>query len=75
MRLGMPLKYQMWRHGRGQLDMAHALAAHLGLGDFHAALVADHALVAGALVFAAVALPVLGGAEDAFAEQAVASQA
>ena len=59
-------------HGRGQFDVAHALAAHLGLGHFHAALVAHHALEAGALVFSAVALPVLGGAEDALAEEAVA---
>src|SRR5699024_1956171 len=51
---------------------AHALAAHLGAGDFHAALVAHHALEACALVFAAVALPVLGGAKDALAEEAVA---
>ena len=59
-------------HGRGQFNVAHALAAHLGAGDFHAALVAHHALEACALVFAAVALPVLGGAEDALAEEAVA---
>ena len=44
----------------------------LALGDLHAALIADHALEAGALVLAAVALPVLGGPEDALAEQAVA---
>ena len=56
---------------RGQLDMAHALTAHLGAGDFNAALVADNTLVAHALVFAAVALPVLGRPKDAFAEQAV----
>ena len=30
MRDGMPLKYQMWLTGRGEFDMAHALAAHLG---------------------------------------------
>ena len=60
------------RNGRGKLDMAHALAAHLGHGDLHAAALADLALVAEFLVFAAVAFPVLGGAENAFAEQAVA---
>ena len=59
-------------YGRGQLDVAHALTAHLGLGDLDAALVANDALEAGALVLAAVALPVLGGPEDALAEQAVA---
>ena len=59
--------------GRGQSDMTHPLAADLGAGDFHAALVALLFLAAvfDALVFAAVALPVLGGAENAFAEQAV----
>jgi hypothetical protein len=31
MLLGMPLKYQMWLTRGGQLDMAHALAADLGL--------------------------------------------
>ena len=55
----------------GQLDVAHALPAHLGPGDLHAAAVADLALVADLLVLAAVALPVLGGAKDALAEQAV----
>ena len=57
---------------RGQLDMTHALAANLGLGDLDAALVAHNALIARALVFSAVALPVLGGPEDALAEQTVA---
>ena len=55
----------------GQLDVAHPLAAHLGAGDLDAALVADDALVADALVLAAVALPVLGGTEDALVEEAV----
>ena len=55
----------------GQLDVAHALAADLGARDLDAALVADDALVADALVLAAVALPVLGGTEDALVEEAV----
>src|SRR5699024_8462537 len=59
-------------HGRGQLDMAHALAADLGLRDLDAAAVADLALVADLLVLAAVAFPVLRGPEDALAEKAVA---
>ena len=70
-RLGVPLKYQMWLTGDGQLDVAHALAAHLGARHLDAALVADDALVADALVLAAVALPVLGGTEDVLAEEAV----
>ena len=58
-------------HRRRQPDVAHALAAHLGASDLDAAALADDALVAHALVLAAVALPVLGGTEDAFAEQTV----
>ena len=57
--------------GAGQLDVAHPLATHLGAGDLDAALVADDALVADALVLAAVALPVPRGAEDALVEEAV----
>src|SRR5262249_26767897 len=60
------------RHRRGELDMAHAVAAHLGEGDLDAALLADDAAVLHALVLAAQALVVLDRAEDARAEQAVA---
>ena len=56
---------------RGQVDVAHALTADLGARDLDAAALADDALVADALVLAAVALPVLGGTEDALAEEAV----
>src|SRR5690606_22326607 len=59
------------RNRAGQVDMAHALAAHLGQGDFGAALLADHATVLHALVLAAQALVVLGRPEDGGAEQAV----
>src|SRR5204863_7777560 len=58
-------------HGCGEVDVAHALAAHLGPRDLDAAALADDALVADALVLAAVALPVLGRTEDALAEEAV----
>ena len=58
-------------HGSGELDVAHALAAHLGAGDLDAAALADDALEAHALVLAAVALPVPGGTEDLLAEEAV----
>ena len=51
--------------------MAHPLPADLGPGDLHAAAVADLALVADLLILAAVALPVLGGPEDPFAEKTV----
>ena len=57
---------------RGQRDVAEALAPHLGLRDFDAALVADHAAVLHALVLAAQALPVGDRPEDLRAEQAVA---
>ena len=57
---------------RRQLDVAHALAADLGLDDLDAALLADDAAVPHALVLAAVALVVLRRAEDLGAEQAVA---
>src|SRR6185503_9200549 len=57
--------------GRGEVDVAHALTAHLGPRDLDAAALADDALVADALVLAAVALPVLGRTEDALAEQPV----
>ena len=59
-------------HGHHKLDVAHALAAHFLFGDFHAATVADDALVADALVFSAMALIVLYRTEDALAEEAVA---
>src|SRR5262249_44734505 len=57
--------------GRGQLDVAHALAADAAVGDLDAAAVADHPLVLHAAVLAAGTLPVLLGPEDALAEQAV----
>jgi hypothetical protein len=58
-------------HGRGELDVAHALAPHLGARDLDAAALADDALEPDALVLAAVALPVLGGTEDLLAEQPI----
>src|SRR5450759_3417237 len=62
-------------HRRGQLDVAHALAAHLGAGHLDAALVADDALVAVSLVLSAVAFPVPCRTEDALAEKTVALRA
>ena len=72
MREGSPLKNQTCEQGRRQLDVAEALAADFGDGDFDAALVADDAAVLHALVLAAETLPVGDGAEDAGAEEAVA---
>src|SRR5580658_3352275 len=59
------------RHRRGQLDMAHAVAAHLRQRHLDAAFLADDAAVLHPLVLAAQALVILDGAEDAGAEQAV----
>ncbi len=79
-RLHVQQRAQARRHGleepdvddrRGQLDVAHALAADAAVRDLDAAAVADHALVLHAAVLAAGALPVLLRPEDAFAEQAV----
>jgi len=51
--------------------MPHTLAAHLGAGYLNAAAVADFALVTDSLILSAVAFPVLLGAENPLAEQAV----
>ena len=60
------------RDRRGEVDVTHALAAHLLPRHLDAAALADDALVADALVLAAVALPVARRPEDALAEEAVA---
>ena len=59
-------------HRGSQLDVSHALAAHLGSNDLDAAFFADNAAVLHALVLAAVALVVLGRSKDTGTEQAVA---
>ena len=56
---------------RGQLDVAHPLAADAAVRDLDAAAVADHPLVFHAAVLAAGAFPVLFRAEDPLAEQTV----
>ena len=66
-----PLEIPDMRNGRGQLDMAHTLAAHLGARHFNAAAVADLTLVADLLILTAVALPVLSGPKYPLAEQTV----
>src|SRR5690606_8804230 len=58
-------------HGSGELNVAHALTAHLGAGDLNATTLADDAAVTDALVLAAGALPVTGGAKDLLAEESV----
>src|SRR5688572_4894229 len=59
------------RDGYGELDVTHALAAYAAQGDFDAATIANDAAIADALVFTAMAFPVLYGTEDALAEQTV----
>src|SRR5450432_3667036 len=56
--------------GHGQLNVAHAFAAHARQRYLDAATVADDAAMLDALVLAAGTFPVLDGTEDAFAEQA-----
>ena len=58
-------------HRHHQRNVAHALAAHLFLGHFHAATVADDALVTDTLVLTAMALIVLDRTKDTLTEQTV----
>ena len=58
--------------GSGKFDMAHAFASDFGFGDFDAAAVTDGAFKTNALIFTAVTFPIASGAEDAFAEEAIA---
>ena len=69
---GQALEEPDMRAGAGQFDMAQAFAADARQGDFHAALVANHAAVLHALVLAAQAFPILRGTENAGAEQSIA---
>ena len=59
-------------HGHNQLDMTTALATNFLLGHFHSTAVTDDTLIADALVLSAMALVVLGGTENALAEETVA---
>ncbi len=52
-----------------QLDMGHALAAHFGQGDFHAAAVADDPFVLNFLIFSAGTFPIARRTENLLAEQ------
>ena len=66
-----PLEVPDMGYRAGEADVAHAFAADLGAGHFHAALVAHRAFIAHSLVFAAFAFPVLRRSEDLFAEKTV----
>src|SRR5207245_2753461 len=69
---GQPLEKPDVRARAGELDVPQPFPPDSGQRHFHAALVANHAAVLHALVFAAQALPVRHRAEDARAEQAIA---
>ena len=68
---GQRLQEPNMGHRRSQRDMPHALAAHLGLDNFNAALFADDATMLHALVLAAIAFVVLYRTEDLRAEQPI----
>ena len=59
------------RHRAGQLDVRHALAAHLGQRDLNATLFTDDATMLQALVLAAQTFVVFHRAKDLGAEQTV----
>jgi len=59
------------RYRRSQVDVTHALAAHLGLGNFHAAFFTNDAAVFETLVFAAQALVIAYRTKQLGAKQAV----
>src|SRR5690606_6780437 len=59
------------RDRAGQLNVAHALASHLGHSHFETALYADHSAMLEALVLTAKTLVVLVGTKDLGAEQTV----
>ena len=70
--VGQALEVPNVHHRHHQVDVAHALTAHLLLGDFHTATVAHNAFVANALVLAAVAFVILDRTKNPLAEQAIA---
>jgi len=68
---GQRLQEPNMGHRRSQRDMPHALAAHLGLDNFDAALFANYATMLHALVLAAIAFVVLYRTEDLRAEEPI----
>ena len=51
--------------------MSHTVTSYAGFGNLDTASVADHTSVSDLLILSAVALPVLAGSEDLFAEKTV----
>ena len=60
------------RYRSGKLNRAHTLTADLCTCNLDTAAVAYLALIADSLVLSAMALPVLLGSENAFAEKTIA---
>ena len=58
-------------NGHLEFDVPHALTAHFLLRDFYSATVTDDATIADTLVLTTMALKVLDGTEDAFAEEPI----
>ena len=58
-------------NGHLELDVPHALTAHFLLRDFYTAAVTDDATIADTLVLTTMALKVLYGTEDTFAEEPI----
>ena len=66
------LKIPNVRHRRRQLNVAHALTAHLIFCNLDAAALANFSFITDTFIFSAVAFPVLCRAKDTLAKQAVA---
>ena len=60
------------RDGTRQVDMSHALAAHLRLGYFNATLLTNDPAVLQSLVFPAETFVILDRTEDFGTEEAIA---
>ena len=74
MREGNDFRNQICATGAANFNMAHALAAHFGSGNFHTAFFANNAAIFHAFIFAAQAFVIFDRAKDARAEQNRLSQ-
>ena len=59
------------RHGRCQLDMAHAFAAHLRQGNLNAAFLADDTAIFHPFIFATQTFIVTDGTKDTRTEKTI----
>ena len=69
--VGQRLEIPDVSHRHHKRYVAHAFAAHLFLGHFHTATVADDAAIANALVFSTMTFVILDRAEYSLAEQTI----